>query len=331
MSRYRWGIIATGNIAASLAEAINFVDDAELLAVASRSQESADRFGDRWNIPRRYPSYQQLAEDPDIDVVYIATPHNLHAENMKLCLNAGKHVMCEKPLTLNATQARECIQLARDKGLFLMEAVWMRFFPAIAEIKSLVQSGVIGKPRLIEADFCFHLPYDSKHRLYDLELGGGALLDIGIYPLSFTTNLLGFPDEAQAMAQLAPTGADQITTMNLKYGDDCAALLAGSMFIYKPQDAIIAGENGFIHPHEVHESFFHPDRFTVHVNGKEPVEHHVPYLLNGYPHEVEEVHRCLNEGLTESPLMPVNETLQMMELMDQLRSQFGVVYPADNH
>ncbi len=327
MSRYRWGIIATGNIAASLAEAINFVDDAELLAVASRSQESADQFGDKWNIPRRYPSYQQLAEDPDIDVVYIATPHNLHAENMKLCLNAGKHVMCEKPLTLNATQARECIQLARDKGLFLMEAVWMRFFPAIAEIKSFVQSGVIGKPRLIEADFCFHLPYDPNHRLYDLELGGGALLDIGIYPLSFTTNLLGFPDEAQAMAQLAPTGADQITTMSLKYGDDCAALLAGSMFIYKPQDAIIAGENGFIH---VHESFFHPDRFTVHVNGKDPVEHHVPYQLNGYPHEIEEVHRCLNEGLTESPLMPVDETLQMMELMDQLRSQFGVVYPADN-
>ena len=326
MDKFRWGIIATGKIAASLAEALHFVEDAEPIAVASRTQQNADRFGDTWNIPRRYGSYQQLVEDDDVDVVYIATPHNLHAENMKLCLQAGKHVMCEKPLTINAQEVHECIELARQKDRFLMEAVWMRFFPAIAKVKQLVQDGAIGKPRLVQADFCFQLPFDPQHRLFDLELGGGALLDIGIYPLSFTTLLLGFPAAVRGHAQIGSTGVDEIASMELQYPNQCVAQLNGSMTVYKPQEAFVVGEDGYV---KVHESFIHPDRLTLHRNGNQPEEFHIPYLGNGYPHEIEEVHRCLREGLTESPLMPLNDSLKMMELMDQIRQPWGIRYPAD--
>ncbi len=329
MSKYRWGILATGNIAASMAEALQDVDDAELIAVASRSKESARVFGTKWNIPRRYGSYEELARDPDVDVVYIATPHSLHAENMRLCLGAEKHVLCEKPLTLNAKESAECIALARTKKLFLMEAVWMRFFPAVAQLRRWTTEGVIGDVHLMQADFCLHVPFDSAHRLFNPELGGGALLDLGIYPLSLATFLFGFPDELHGVAEIGPTGVDDLNVLTLNYNQDhrLIAQLASSTRVYKPHEAILLGTLGTV---KVHDPFFHPDQLTLHLFDSPPETHTHPYRGNGYFHEVEEVQRCLNEGRLESNIMPLDETQRMMELMDKLRREWGVVYPADS-
>ncbi|WP_420630544.1 Gfo/Idh/MocA family protein [Candidatus Leptofilum sp.] len=323
---FRWGILATGNIAGSMAQALQVVEDAELLAVGSRSQASADAFGDRWRIPRRYASYEALAADPNIDIVYIATPHNLHYDNMKLCFNAGKHVLCEKPLTLNAPQATECIALAREKGLFLMEAIWMRFFPALAQVRQWLADGVIGDVRLVQAGFCFNLPFDPAHRLYNRELGGGALLDLGIYPLSFTTMLFGFPDEVYGKAQIGETDVDELNTMTLIYNSNITVQLTSSMRVNKPREAFIVGNRGYI---KVHDIFFRPDQLTLHVNGEEPQTVNVPFRGNGYPHEVEEVHACLRDSKLESSQMPLDETLYMMQLMDNLRAQWGIHYPGE--
>lgn len=326
MKTFRWGILATGNIANSMAQALQSVANAEIVAVASRRQETAESFGDKWHIPRRYASYEALAADPDVEIIYIATPHNLHYENMQLCLNAGKHVLCEKPLTLNAHEAKESISLARQKQLFLMEAIWMRFFPAMAQVRQWVAEGVIGKIRLIQADFCFDRPFHPTHRLYNPELGGGALLDLGIYPLSFTTMLLGFPKEVHGWAQMSQTGVDELNALTLIYDDNVTAQLTSGMVAYKPREAFVVGSQGYI---KVHDIFFRPDRLTLHLNGQEPQTIDVPFLENGYPHEVEEVHACLRAGKLESPLLPHNETLQMMALMDKLRQQWGISYPGE--
>ncbi len=326
MRKFRWGILATGDIAESMAEALNSVEEAEILAVASRSQGSAERFGKRWNIPRCYADYTALAADPDIDIVYIATPHNLHYENMLMCLEAGKHVLCEKPLTLNEKEAVECIRLAREKELFLMEAVWMRFFPAIQRLVEWVQLGKIGQIRLIQADFCFNLPYDPTHRLYAPELGGSALLDLGIYPLSFTTMLLGFPSEVYGQAILGETGVDELNALTLVFGQDQLAQLTSSMRVEKPREAFVVGSEGYI---KIHDPFFFPDRLTLSVNDGEPQTIPIPYQGNGYVHEVEEVHTCLRAGKTESEIMPLHETQKLMRLMDDLRARWGVVFPCE--
>lgn len=324
MEKIRWGILATGNIAGSLAAALQVVDDAELIAVGSRSQASADKFGDQWGIPNRHPSYEALAADPEVDVIYIATPHPYHYDNMKLCLNAGKHVLCEKPLALNAKQSAECIALARAKNLFLMEAIWMRFMPALLEVKKWLQEGRIGQVRLVQADFCFSHPFDAEHRLYSRELGGGALLDLGIYPLAFTTMFLGFPKEVYGQAQIGSTGVDELNAMTLVYEDDVTATLTSSMGVSRPVEAFISGSKGYI---RIHDFFLRPDQVTLHVDGQEPETVTIPYSGNGYPHEVAEVNSCIRAGKTESDLLTQAETQRMMELMDTLRQEWGIVYP----
>lgn len=322
--KIRWGILATGSIAGSLAEAIHSVPDAELVAVASRTTENAQAFANRWNVPRRYGSYEGLAADPDVDVIYIATPHNLHYENMIACLSAGKHVLCEKAFTLNAREARECIELARRMRLFLMEAMWMRFFPAMARVREWVAERIIGQIRLVQADFCFIREYDPAHRLYDPHLGGGALLDLGIYPLSFTTQFFGFPEQIDGHADIGPTGVDELDTIRLIYPNGLTASLSCSMRIIKPREAFLIGTEGYI---KVHDIFHRPDRLTLNRLGIGPRTVQLPFRGNGYAHEIEEVHACLRAGMTESTIMPLDETLQLMEIMDGLRHSWGVSYP----
>lgn len=198
-----WGILGTGNVANSMAQALSQTPDAQIVAVASRQRETADRFGDRWRISRRYASCERLADDPEVDVIYVATPHSQHHANVLACLDAGKHVLCEKAFTLNARQAAACIDLARRRGLFLMEAMWMRFFPAMVRVRDWLRQGLIGEVRLVQADFCLHIPFDPAHRLYHPALGGGALLDMGIYPLSLATMVLGLPQQVQGRAGLS--------------------------------------------------------------------------------------------------------------------------------
>jgi predicted dehydrogenase len=324
---FNWGILATGAISNAFAEALSVVEDATLLAVASRTQAKADDFAAHWDVPRSYGSYDDLLRDPDVDIVYIGTPHAFHHENMLACLHADKHVLCEKPLTLNAAQASECIALAREKNLFLMEAMWTRFFPAIDQVRAWLAEGRIGDIRLLQADFCMKMAFDPEGRLYNLALGGGALLDLGVYPLSLASMLLGLPDfdRVTSHAFLGETGVDELDSMTLVY-DEAIAMLGCSFQTHKPREAFIAGTEGFI---KIHDIFFKPDRVTLHPNDDDAETLHLPYTGNGYPHEIEEVHRCLREGRRESAIMPLDESIAIMQLMDDLRRQWGVVYPQE--
>jgi predicted dehydrogenase len=327
MKPIRWGILATGMIADTVASDLKNMKDAEMVAVASRTQVKADAFGAKWDIPQRYPDYQGLVEDPNVDVVYIATPHSLHYENMLMCMQADKHVLCEKAFTLNAAQAEECISLARQKNLFLMEAMWMRFNPAVNQVRRWVQDGLLGDIQLLLADFCLALAYDPVHRLYNPDLGGGALLDLGIYPLSFAAYMLGISQNITGHAHLSPDGLDILDTYHLAYENGATASLACGLGFYKPIEAFIAGNKGYV---KVHDRFYQPDRLTLHLDGQDPQEFKIPYRGKGYVHEIEEVHACLREGRTESKIMPLDETLELMRLMDRLRAAWGVVYPNEH-
>lgn len=326
MDKIRWGIMSTGNIANAFATGANFLGDAEIIAVGSRSQASADAFGAKHNIPRRYDSYEALANDPDVDVIYIGTPHPFHAENTLLCLNSGKHVLCEKPFTLNASESEICIQLAHEKGLFLMEAIWMRYIPAIVRLRELINNGVIGAIKLIKADFAFHLPFDAKHRAYNPALGGGSLLDVGIYPISFTTMLLGHPKAVHAYADIGQTGIDEQATMLFQYDNGATALLSSGIHGELPNDAVVKGTKGYI---QVHSPMWVPERLTLHLYGQEPQIIDLPYESNGYNYEAAEVAACLRAGKTESDMMPHSETLATMRLMDGIRASWGMSYPQE--
>jgi dihydrodiol dehydrogenase / D-xylose 1-dehydrogenase (NADP) len=327
METIRWGILSTGWIAGKLAQAMTDQPDAEILAVGSRTQASADAFGDRWDIPRRYGSYEALANDPDVDVIFIGTPHTFHYENMLLCLNAGKHVLCEKPLTINAAQAEECISLARQKGLFLMEAMWMRFLPAIRALNERLGEGDLGDIRLVQANFSIPVAFDPKHRLYDPYLGGGALLDLGIYPISFTHMLLGTPDRMLSHAHLGETGVDELATIIFAYDGGQSAVLTTSQRLVQPVEALVVGTAGYA---RVHHPFFRGQRFSVKIGpeGEEQVFEH-PYESNGYIHEVRAVGDYLRAGKLESDLIPLDESLAIMRLMDELRMAWGVYYPGE--
>jgi len=327
METIRWGIISTGAIAAAMAADLNTLADADLLAVGSRTQASADDFGDRYSIPRRYASYEDLARDPDIDIVYIGTPHPFHADNIRLCLENGKHVLCEKPLTLNADQAQACFDLAREKGLFLMEAMWMRFIPAVIQARDWVQQGRIGRVRMIQANFTIAAPFDPNSRIFNLELGGGALLDVGIYPINFAHMLLGVPDDVTSFVHLGQTDVDEYEHIVFHYDDgNCIAALNAAVNLNGPRHAVIYGEKGYI---RVHEDFWYSQRLTLVPNGAAPETVDVPFTANGYVHEVADVHRCLRAGAIESSVMPAHTTLEIMRIMDDLRATWGLTYPAE--
>ena len=326
MEKIRWGILATGWIADQLAQAIQNQPDAVCLAVGSRSQQSADEFGDKWNIPRRYPTYEALAADPDVDVIYIATPHNLHYENMKLCLNAGKHVLCEKPLTVNAAQAQECMTLAKEKGLFLMEAMWMKFIPAIRQMQKWVGNGRIGTVQLVQANFAFNVPFNPQGRLFDPALAGGALLDMGIYPATLAHMMLGKPDQIFSAAQMGETGVDELNSTIWQYDRGAQAILLSTQRLERPCDAFITGSQGYI---KLHENFWHCQTLTIKQSGAKAEVVQVPYEGNGYGYQVREVHACLREGKLESDVVPLADTLEIMTLLDEMRGQWGLVYPQE--
>lgn len=324
----KWGILATGGIASSFTQALTEVPEAEVVAVASRSEERAAEFARKWHIPRSYGSYEALAQDPEVEVIYIATPHNFHYENMLLCLNAGKHVLCEKAFTLNAAQAETCIQLAREKGLFLMEAMWTRFFPATVQIREWLDQGVLGELRLIQADMCVHFTYDPQHRLFNPNLGGGALLDLGVYPIAFASMVMDLDqvEEVQSIGRIGATGVDEFDTVMIRYQSPAIAMLSFGSRGYKPREAFIVGTQGHI---KVHSNFHKPDTLTLHLNGQDAETRHYPTETSGYTHEIQEVHRCLLNKRLESSVMSLDETLKIMRFMDALRQEWGVVYPEE--
>ncbi len=322
----RWGIIGTGNIARKFAEDLLLVPDAKLVAIASRSKDGAEKFGADFNIEYRHESYAALVGNRLIDCVYIATPHPFHFDNALLCLNAGKAVLCEKPFTLNATQAKKLVDVAREKDVLLMEAMWTRFFPAIQRVRQLVGEGTIGEVQFLTADFGFSSTFDPNSRLYSPDLGGGALLDVGIYPISFASMLLGRPIHVTGTAVLGKSGVDEQTAMILTHKSGALAVLHTTVRANTSWEANIIGTRGRI---IVHSPFWKAHKITLLVDGRDAETFDAPYTGQGYHFEAVEFMNRFRAGETESPLMPLDESISIMETLDSLRRQFGIKYPME--
>jgi predicted dehydrogenase len=322
----RWGIAATGKIAAQFTTGLSQVDDAAVVAVGSRAQASADAFGERFGIERRHGSLDALEGDPGVDVVYVASPQSGHHDDVVRFLRAGKHVLCEKPLALSAAQAERMVAEARGAGLFLMEAIWSRFLPSYVALRELLDAGRIGEPLVVEADFGFALPFDSTHRLYDLALGGGSLLDLGIYPLQLCSLVFGGPpDTVAAAGHIGPTGVDQRVAAVLGHGDGRLGVVKSAIDVGLSCRARISGTEGWVDL----PAFMHcPQHLTVTAGGV-PERIEAGYDGEGLRFQVPEVHRCIRDGLVESPVVPHAETLGLARTMDQIRAQVGVRYPGE--
>lgn len=325
MRPIRWGIIATGAIAHKFASDLALVPDAELTAVGSRRVESAETFGDQYGARRAHGSYAAVAADPDVDVVYVATPHALHRDNVELCIAGGKAVLCEKALALNGNDAEAMVTAARAAEVFFMEAMWMRCNPNVHALQTLVDEDAIGDVRRIEASFGFVADKPPGHRLFDPALGASSLLDIGIYPLTFAWMLLGAPTHISSSGQLSERGIDLACESVLSYDDGREARIACSMIEELPCTATIEGATGRV---EVAPRFHEAREFTVTTDAGRSTHSDTIRGL-GYIHEVEEVHRCLRDGRTESPLVPLDDTVALMRIMDTIRAQIGSTLPGD--
>lgn len=354
----RWGILGTGWIAGLFAQGLRELPEARLHAVGSRSRENADAFARQYGASRAHASYEALVEDPDVDVVYVATPNTAHLAHCLLALEHGKPVLCEKPFTLDAAEASRVLDTARARRLFCMEGMWMRFVPVLRELESLVRSGAIGDVRMLTAQLGLPVEYDASHRLFDPKLGGGALLDLGVYPLSLALRLLGTPTRVSSHAVFSPSGVDEQCTVLLEFPGARQAVLTTSLCNRTPNDAAIMGTEGMIH---LHEPLYCPETLSLVRTRRqgsggearggglaarlgvdwERLKHHRllrgvrdvaslartervtrRVLGNGYAHEAAEVHRCLREGLLESPLMPLDETLAVMRTVDAIRREW---------
>jgi predicted dehydrogenase len=325
--KIRWGILGTGAIARKFAEALQTLSEADLAAVGSRAAETAEKFADAFGIPHRHPSYDQLANDDDVDVIYVATPHPFHMENTILCLNAGKAVLCEKPLEINADRARQMINLAREKKLFLMEAMWTRFLPVIAQVREWLQQELIGPVRMLQADFGFTGDWQPQHRLLNPQLAGGALLDIGVYTVSLASMVFGRPPEKiTSLAHIGQTGVDEQSAMILRYDEGPLAVLSCAVKTQTPQQTLIAGTKGMI---RIHSPFWSATTATISIKGKKDQTVKLPHECNGFEYEIREVMQCLLAGKFESDVMPLDESVQIMQTMDEIRTQLQLKYPME--
>lgn len=322
----RWGIYSTARIANQFCKGLAELPDAQITAVGSRTQEAADKFADQYNIPHRHASYEALAHDPDVDIVYVATPHNLHREATLLCLNAGKPVLCEKPFAINARETREMIETARAKGLFLMEAMWSRFLPNLVKVRELIAEGAIGEPRMMEADFGFRAEFNPVSRIFNPELGGGGLLDVGIYVNSLASMIFGRPTVIQSQAVLGATGVDEQAAMLYGYEGGQLAQISCAVRTSTLHEAAIYGTQGSI---KVHRPWWHGEKLTLYRAGQPEETLTLPIQGNGYNYEAAEAMACLRAGKLESDVMPLDETLAIMETLDTVRGQWGLRYPME--
>lgn len=326
VDKVRWGVLGAGSIARQFADGLRGLPEAELLAVGSRTAASADAFADEFDVSRRYPSYKELASDSDVDVVYVATPHVFHAENAALCLEHGKAVLCEKPFTVNARQAERLVGLAREKGLFLMEGMWTRFFPLMGRVRDLLSDGTIGEARMLTVDFGFRTEPDPASRLFDPSLGGGALLDVGVYCAALSSMVFGPPTEVTGLSHLGETGVDEQFATVLKHDGGRLSVLAAAIRTNTPHKATIMGTEGRI---EIHPPWWRPETLTLTRTGHEDETIRAPYTGNGFAHEAEEVMDCLRSGKLESAVMPLDETVAICRVLDELRGQWGLRYPSE--
>ncbi|GAA4657144.1 Gfo/Idh/MocA family protein [Arthrobacter cryoconiti] len=333
----RWGVVATGNIAKTVTADLALLEDATLQAVSSRSADSAVAFAEQFGFHTSYydggpdglgaPGYVQLVADPDIDVVYIATPHASHYDIAKAALEAGKHVLCEKALTITAAETRSLIALARAKKLFLMEAVWARFVPGFQRALEIITSGEIGDIKWVRADLGFPAPEDDTARIWAPADGGGALLDISVYPLLWAWACLGRPDAVSATGELTALGVDSQNTLTLTYDSGAQAQLISYLTSHGPRTATISGSKGYI---ETVGSVNNPKGLRICVGWENERNETFDYPGSGYTYQLREVTRCIQDGLSESTTMALDDSLAIMELFDEARRQMGISYPNDS-
>lgn len=322
----RWGILGAGGIAAIVGGDIQASNGSEVVAVGARDAARAAEFAAGHGIPRSYGSYDDLLADADVDVVYIATTHGQHREHALLALRAGKPLLVEKAFTLNAAEAREVVAEARSRELFCMEAMWLRLNPLVAAAAEAVRSGRLGEITVVKADLSRRFEYDPAHRLFDLSVGGGALLDLGVYPIAFAWEMLGRPSSVHAVGELSPTGSDLTSALTFGYESGAVAQVFTSAASTSPDASLVVGTEGWL---RLDPRVHRPQTLTIHTAEGHEVIHAEPDPGNGYHHQVAEVERCLRGGLTESPRIPLDSTVEILELIDEARSQLGVRYPAE--
>jgi predicted dehydrogenase len=323
-----WAILGTGKIANRFAFALNNLPDrARIVAVGSRRKETASEFADKWGIPGRYVGYEEVVADPDVDIVYIGTPGVFHRRDISMSLNNGKHVLCEKVLTMNEAEAKDVVDLARRKGLFLMEAMWTRFFPLHVRIRELLGAEALGTLRGLIAPFTATVPADPKNRFYDVNLGAGVLLDLGSYGVSWAYNLFGEPEEFTGLASFGDTGADYQSACVLRFAGGQIATITSSMISYDVKEAVVYGNRGKI---VVHEPWYKPTAMTVYREGEEPERFEFPLeSYNGYEYEALAVMDSILDGKAECEVMPLDESVEIIRILDGIRSQWGFSYPCE--
>ncbi|HEX3008283.1 MAG TPA: Gfo/Idh/MocA family oxidoreductase [Bacteroidales bacterium] len=320
----KWGILGTGNIAHQFARGLKYSKNAELFAVGSRNNEKAKIFATTFAVPNAYGSYNDLVNDADVDVIYIATPHNLHFENTMMCLEHGKHVLCEKPFAVNTKEVQKMIDTAREKNLFLMEALWTRFLPHIEKAKELIASGAIGELKLIKADFGFQTPYNEQSRIFNKQLIGGSLLDVGIYTIFFSLFFAGKPKQIKAVAGMGPTGIDHNCSMSFLYESDLVSVLYSSVVAQTGATAEIHGTKGKI---LFNEKWFTPVSFVLVDDANKKHTYKFKTKGNGYNYEADEATRCILAGKIESEKMSWGDSLTLIQCMDEIRKQCNIIYP----
>jgi predicted dehydrogenase len=319
----RWGIVGPGRIADKVVQDFAVVDGARPVAVASRSLDRAQAFADRHGIDRAHGSYADIVADPDVDVLYVATPHPQHHALAVAALRAGKALLVEKAFTATTAGAVEVVDLARETGVFVMEAMWTRFQPAVVAMRELIADGAIGEVRSVQADLGVSREYDPVDRLFALELGGGALLDIGVYVVSFAQMLMGTPDRVVATGSLFPSGADAEAAVLLGWDDGRSAALTTSLRYALPGTARVVGTAGWI---DVLPRFHHPETIVLHRGDAEPETITRPPLGAGYAHELIEVTEGVRAGRTESAVMPLADTLAVQAILGEAAEQLGVAH-----
>ena len=322
----RWGILGPGSIAHSFVKGLQVLPDAQVAAAGSRDRDRAAAFARQYDIPHAHGSYEDLARDPDVDIIYVATPHPAHLTGALMAIEAGKAVLVEKPFTVNATEAAQLIDAARRARVFAMEAMWSRFVPAMVKVRGWLASGAPGQILQVKADFGFRSGWDPDSRLLNRELGGGALLDVGVYTLSFASMVLGAqPSRISGMAHIGATGVDEQFFATLGYGEDVFASISGAVRASTPHDAWIVGTQGRIHIPQ----FWRATSATLSIEGKPDERIDCPIEATGYNYEAAEAMRCMRAGMLESDTMPLDETLAIMKTMDTIRQPWGLRYPGE--
>ena len=321
---YRWGIVGPGRIAHKFADALNHTKNVKLQAVASKNAQRAKDFAQKYSVPNCYDSYEQLFCDDTVDIVYVATTHNFHCQNTLDALNGGKHVLCEKPMAVNASQVKQMINAAQSNNVFLMEAMWTRFLPMMAEVRDIIGKGTIGQPQLLHADFGSIFDFDSKSRAFNPDLAGGALLDAGAYCFALASMIFGRPNNIFSTAKMAQSGVDAHSTVLLEYDNAKTAVLVQAFDLNTPNQAVIVGTEGSI---KLHPIWIIGSGYTLKLNDGTEKTYNTKAHENGFVYQIMAAHESLDAGKIQCDLMSLDETLAIAETMDTIRAQWNFKYP----